>query len=601
MSIGEELKFLQNYPHFSEKPASILEFLGPGYCNTMKKMRPALVDLCIEIFGEEVNGERIARYERGISTGAIGIGKTTLASIVLPYMAHWTLCLADPQDYYDLMAGSRIAFMQMSTSAKQAKGVVFGDVKARIQNCAWFMDLYPYDKSFKNELRFDQKDVWILPGDSQETTFEGYNILGGILDEADSHQVTDVKDYAEQGYDTIQSRIESRFEERGFLLVIGQMKKANGFAATKYNEMMQDPKAVVSHMTIWESFGWDRYTDDKGNRMSFWFDTKKYEIVPPAAVEFSEDPDSNRFLEIPLTFQQPFIDNPVKALRDLAGIPPATGSPFIYLVDRITAAQDKYVDAYEIQTPVDPEGRIDPVFVALDRLPRAAHVDIAYSPNGDNLGFAMGHCRGFVEIEGESKPYIVIDLAMRIHAPPGRELFLGDIRQMIYNLKYERKFKITSVTTDGFESTDMRQQLEKRRIATDIVSVDRKMAPYYDLRDAIYEGRIEFPRYMVRYRVEDTKMTNVIYKELSELGEDKKIDHPPNGSKDVADSMAAVVHVLMGDRTYHRRRSSLGISSPDPSPISTPTGMPMGGPGVVSAPLPPSATLPVWNNRGRNG
>jgi hypothetical protein len=35
-------------------------------------------------------------------TGAIGIGKTTIASIILPYMCHWVLCLKDPQKFFGL-------------------------------------------------------------------------------------------------------------------------------------------------------------------------------------------------------------------------------------------------------------------------------------------------------------------------------------------------------------------------------------------------------------------------------------------------------------------------------------------------------------------
>jgi hypothetical protein len=189
-----------------------------------------------------------------------------------------------------LLPGSRIAFMQMSTSGPQAKEVVFGDIKARIEYSPWFQNNFPYDKNFKNQIRFPQKDIWILPGDSAETTFEGYNILGGILDEADSHKVTANKDYAEQGYTTISSRITSRFGDKGFLLVIGQMKKGNGFAAKKYQEMKKDPNAHAVRMAIWESFGWDKHTDPvTGERDSFWYDSKRHDIVPPLAAKMAWD------------------------------------------------------------------------------------------------------------------------------------------------------------------------------------------------------------------------------------------------------------------------------------------------------------------------
>jgi hypothetical protein len=154
-----ELEWLKEHPEFDEMPASIEEFLGPEYLNIAKGVRAGVKAELIEIFGEEANGERIAKYRWAMFTGAIGIGKTTMASIILPYMCHWVLCLKDPQAYYELLPGSRIAFMQMSTSEPQAKETVFGDIKARIDYSPWFQRNYPYDPKFTNQIRFP-KDVW---------------------------------------------------------------------------------------------------------------------------------------------------------------------------------------------------------------------------------------------------------------------------------------------------------------------------------------------------------------------------------------------------------------------------------------------------------
>src|SRR5687768_5122173 len=105
------MKFLRENPHFEQRPASIREFLGPGYLDIEKKVRPGLLKALVDIFGEEVNPHRIGLFERAMVTGGIGIGKTTFAAIALPYMAHWILCLKDPQDYFELLPGSRIALM----------------------------------------------------------------------------------------------------------------------------------------------------------------------------------------------------------------------------------------------------------------------------------------------------------------------------------------------------------------------------------------------------------------------------------------------------------------------------------------------------------
>lgn len=568
IKVAEEAAWLIAHPAFDEKPASIREFLGAGYLDISTKVREGLTLALEEIFGAEVNGDRIGSYERAMVTGAIGIGKTTFASIALPYMAHWVLCLRDPQEYFGLLPGSRIAFMQMSTSEKQAKEVIFGDIFARIEHSNWFINNHPHDPKFTNQIRFD-KDIWIIPGDSSETTFEGYNILGGILDEMDSHKVTDNKDYAETGYNTIDSRIASRFTEfgeegeevghKGLIILIGQMKKSTGFAARKYQEFLKDPKAYVVRMTIWESFGWKRYLK-RGSMEhdSFWYDPKRKQIIPALVAGMVKSKD---LIEVPNAYLKQFQNGPEKALRDLAGIPPAVSDPFISLVDRIEEARDRWIERNGDSSPVEdtPTKTIFEKWFKANGDPRKRHVhiDLATSGDGDALGLAMGHVESIIETANEKKPYIVIDCLVRIKARPGTEIFLSDVRRILYELRDDRGFKLYSVSMDGFQSTDTLQQLRKKKFRADYLSVDKSTLPYEDLRDAIYERRLEFPPYLTYIRSGDTDRVEIAIKELMELQDTgRKIDHPVDGSKDVADALAGVVSTLMGDRTYRRGATS---------------------------------------------
>lgn len=597
---AEELMWLKAHPDFEQMPASITEFLGEEYLNIEKGVRPGVRAELVELFGEEVNGERIALVRWGMFTGAIGIGKTTMASIILPYMVHWVLCLKNPQDFYDLLPGSRIAFMQMSTSEDQAKEVVFGDIKARIEYSPWFQRNAMYDPNFKNQLRFD-KDIWVLPGNSAETTFEGYNILGGILDEADSHKVTKERDYAESGWNTINSRIDSRFGDRGFLLTVGQMKKASGFAAKKYKELKSDTEnAHTVRMTIWESLGWHKFLNPDGTRDSFWYDTKRKEIIPTGAATLISG-GSDSLMEIPNVYRKNFETKPEQALRDLAGIPPAAGDPFISLVYKIEEAVERWSERYDnLGSPVT-DDPVRPQFVdwfkAKNSLKRAIHIDTAYSAQGDALGLAMGHVAEVVDLDGEMKPYIVFDFLMRIKAAPGTEILLQEVRRIIYHIREDLGFKIACVTMDGFQSTETKQQLRKRKFRTEYVSVDRSKLPYEDLRDALYEDRIEFPPYITYLYKGDTDKLQIAVKELSELEEDdRKVDHPEAGSKDVADAMAGVVYRLMGDRSYRRNVRSLDEARERREAVQTgtdgyqvgPYHMPGVGQGGLKAPVPPS-------------
>jgi len=552
--------WLHRHQDFEQRPASIPEFLGPKYLDLEHTIREAVYDVLIDIFGEDVNADRIALVQEAIFTGAIGIGKTTLASIVIPYMAHWALCLRDPQNFYGLMSGTRIAFMLMSTSRLQARNVVYSDIKARIDYSPWFQDNYQYDPKITSLFKFP-KDIWIIPGDSSEKTFEGFNILGGIVDEIDSHKSTKDKSYVEIGYDTIRGRVSSRFGDRGFILLIGQMKSATGFAAKMYRRYSGEPNSYAARMSIWDSFGWDKFKDADGNRESFWFDCDRMQITTKILAELQGFP--SHIIEIPNVYYNDFAYSPFKSLRDLAGRPAAVGSPLFNDPSKIQEARRNWLWRFNVaEGPVDFKNQIAPWFKGRNSVKRVVHVDIAYSAEGDALGLAMGHVPEVVDIDGELKPFICIDMMMRFKAAPGTEIFLGDIRRIIYDLKERRGFNIVKLTTDGFQSTDFRQQVERKRIHTDVLSTDKSTLPYFDLYDAMSEDRIAIPPYEVALSWDQPELVDILFREISQLVEgENKIDHPQDGSKDLADAVACVCSVLMGSRQY--KRSAVGAAYQD--------------------------------------
>ena len=573
-SAAQRRAWLLANPDFDEKPATMEEFLGPRYLDidpTQNKNLPENVGIragvkraLIDIFGDTIDPTGVSKIKRGIFMGGIGVGKSTLASIALTYMVHWVSCLHDPQAYFNLLPGSRIAFMLMSTRAQHAQEVMFGDIKARVLSCKWFQNNCQHDPKLKKQLRFP-KDIWIIPGTSREESAEGYNILGAVIDEGDSHQVTKEKDYAEDAWNTLSGRIASRFtdpkikDHRGLLLAVGQTKKANGFMTKKREELRTNgkPNQLVVEMTIWDSLGWHRFLKDDGTRDSFWFDILRKKVASRAQVIGG----GSSVIEIPMAYRKDFDNDPVRALKDHAGIPPAVDDPFITMIDRVDDAQDKWQKRFEPlwnyavnSSPTMPE--FHPDFRATNILKRAVHVDIAYAPGGDALGMAMGHIPELVEIDDELKPVIVIDFLMRIKPSGGDALELSTFRKILYHLRDELKFKVGVVTFDGFQSQDSIQILRKKHFNVGEMSVDRNKAPYEELREAIYERRIELPKYMTYLNRGDSEKVNISRVELSELQDTgRKIDHPEKGSKDVADAIAGVVFDLMSNISFRRGSS----------------------------------------------
>ena len=138
------------------------------------------------------------------------------------------------------------------------------------------------------------------------------------------------------------------------------------------------------------------------------------------------------------------------------------------------------------------------------------------------------------------------------------------------------------------------------------MSVDKDLTPYYDLREAIYERRLEFPRYMTYLKKGDTDKVEIATKELRELSEvGHKVDHPSEGSKDVADAMAAVVFTLMGDKVYRRvahgardgygeRRKSEEDSTASLSPLSFEDPLARHSGSLLSPEMPGVPSLSEW-------
>lgn len=544
-----DFQWLIDNPEFEERPPGIEDFLGPEYLNIRKNIRKRIFAELIEIFGTEFVPGQIARYSEALITGGIGIGKTTIASIVLSYMSCCTLCLKDPQDYYKLLPGSKIAFMMMSTKRTQALEVIFQDTKARIDNSKWFKSRYPRDDNYKNLIAFP-KNIHIIPGDSLETTFEGYNILGGVMDEIDSHKLTLTKDYAESGYSTISARITSRFKNQGFLILIGQTKTEGGFAMRRMEEFSQREDTYAVKMAIWESLDPDNFCGQV-----FYYDTLRSQIIEADEFDRQGLVAGPHHIKIPVEYKKDFKNDPDKALRDLAGIPRKVEDPFIRNIDKIMSAFDRYEASHPLLVMPwnDRDGQLrtpalDPTLRCMDSLPRVGHIDIAYSPDtGDAAAVAIGHISEYVETDEGIKPYIIIDVVARILPPPGRQLEIQEIRDVVYQLS-DRGFRIKKITLDGFQSTDTIQQFRKRHIFSDLLSVDKKMLPYSDLRDAIYEERIEFPQVMGKQKRSEPKEYNILFKELTELSypvTGEKIDHPPSGTKDCSDAVAGTVHNLM--------------------------------------------------------
>jgi hypothetical protein len=133
-----------------------------------------------------------------------------------------------------------------------------------------------------------------------------------------------------------------------------------------------------------------------------------------------------------------------------------------------------------------------------------------------------------------------------------------------------RGFNIRLFTMDGFQSADTLQIMEAHGIETDRVSTDLSEEPWRALRNLAYEDRL---------RAHKDPLLVIELAGLSKLP-NGKIDHPADGSKDMADAVACAASgaiVLGGQEDPSGARAYLSGEWPLPEPGEQ---MPMGMPGA---------------------
>lgn len=143
----------------------------------------------------------------------------------------------------------------------------------------------------------------------------------------------------------------------------------------------------------------------------------------------------------------------------------------------------------------------------------------------NSTGFVMGRISRWVEVvrrDGEghaytdTAPYYVIEAMLCIRPPSGDQIYMPDLRRLVYELQ-AHGFPIHGFSSDSFQYVEMHQQIRRHGIHTELISMDRTIDPFEELKSAIYEKRIEFYEY------------TPLLQELRSLEYDRvkgKIDHP---------------------------------------------------------------------------
>jgi len=511
-------------------------------------------------------------YAEALLTGAIGCAKTTRATIIVAYHLYILSCYVDPQKKLGLMAGSEIIIAMLNKTDALARDVTYKKFRMLISKIPYFQENFMYRKDIERKMVFPN-EITVIYAAATNDKLLGMDVVDAIVDEINffahvqkSKRSTSggLYDQAVEVYNGLVRRVKSRFlgldvTVRGCICLVSSRSHTGDFIDVRISEIKRDSTGDESRFSYidnrpqWEmlpklrSDGLVRYCG-KNFLVAIGSERLNSQIIIS-----KDDAKEREVIDIPIEYLKDFKADIDGSLRDFAGRVSRGKNAYFYDMERVWAATRSFeVEEYQ-QLFVEEKHNLllgmpalNPNYTVKHPLCyRAIHVDLAL--NGDLCGFACGYSpydttQRSTTLNNEYKEErvitVVYDVLLGIHPQKGQDIEFSDVRSLIYYLRDVIKIPVKWVSFDGFQSVDSRQILRSKGFKTARISVEGTDS-YQALRTAYMQKRIH------------TQQHQLYHDELSNLERDhktKKIDHPANSSKDIADGVCGVYVSLASKR-----------------------------------------------------
>lgn len=535
--------------------------------------------------------ERAVRaYQVAVLLWGKGSGKDYLCSIIVCYCVHVLLCLRDPQRYFGFAPGEPVDVVNVAYSADQAKRVFFTKLKARIRRWRWLEENYNVFESGRRigkhipgrlEVQINDSDV-VFPRDvrcasrhAQNESYEGLNILVWLMDEASAFLSQAKRENAEGIHQTLRTSAGSRFKRRWIGFIISYPRHADDFTMTKLGEAERYPDAGLYGDGPAATWVVNEGADDE----------EKVEVAPGHYVPVSLAND----------YQLDYEEAKARYECD----PPAAVDALIKAPDRLWAAVAKgkpplieWEPIVTRRTVQRPDGElVEREFAGvritkIGKIPKGTrmffHGDPAYSSDAFALCFGHGvpatvmrrlpahevlspvqlamweqagkEPEDLVEWEVDVQRTVIDALIVwRPDPRRKRQVDLLNVKEVLLDLTVKArgvsKWRIGAGTFDNFESAETVQTLAAKRVPVENEAWGNPLQVriFKNARSCFYNDLVTLPD-TDTITSTDPVSPGVLYElERVQLIEDRKVDHPEGGSKDLADAVVRVIEHVTAD------------------------------------------------------
>lgn len=528
-SLGEKeaMNTLARMSGYDKAPPTVQEFIDDDMYlgeTLSKTLYPTWRNALYEIYPNPF----YSPYQEVVLSGAIGLGKSSVSIAGSLYDLCKILHLKNPQEHFKLISSTQIMVGLLNATMGLAGSVLMDQINDWMINSPFFKS--KMNKKGSKAPTLFPKNVGIVSG-SRPSHILGKAIFTAIISELNF--MNKVKGQAKDNYSNIVRRMQSRFLSAGGNLpghvwLDSSVAEQDSFLDEHIKNTLHTGNIRVYSYSVWEvKKHMGLYS---GETFPVFIGSESRDPFIMTNSQQSNGLDDSLFIDVPVEFRKQFEGDIYNGLRDIAGVSTISSAVFIPSKAKIHGCMHRpnpcdqeviVTDFYDRSDRLIDHLDIDPL-IDESRHQRYIHIDLGIS--GDATGFAASRFDGFIEIKrsdirtGEDSvirvPKFCTEIAIGIKAKPGQQVPIYKIKELIIDMR-SRGYPIKVVSTDGYQSTNLRQDLSLEGFECQLVSCDRNKSPYHKYKEVILEDRWSSP------------VHGLLKKELETLVENsKKIDHP---------------------------------------------------------------------------
>ena len=493
-----------------------------------------------------------------IASGARGLGKSeTCVNYIMCYELYRDMCLKNPLDYYHLKKTDKVVYALMNIKLALAEEIAIDKFQNTVKQSPWFMQRgYLTGRTTKIWQPNDDYMIDIKIG-SQSDDLIGLPVRFCFCDEVSFQRNQSIDKQKQKAIDIIDTALGgmlTRFMVNGknkSLLCLASSKRSDKSFLEEHikTKLENEPDNVmIIDEPVWNvkpegTYSKETFTIAVGNKFlvsQIIEDDKEFEYIKKGYT----------IIHPPVSLKAQFLDDMDRSLCDFAGISSTELSkyisgnavndcinrqrknPFVKDILEIGNGKDdklQYKDFFDLSV-IPKDMMLKPLFV---------HLDMSIS--GDMTGIAGTWIKGKKPSQDKDQQekdlFFQLAFSVSIKAPKGRQVSFEKNRNFIRWLR-EVGFNIKEVTTDSFQSYDLRQQLQAEGFNVSMLSVDRVgqnhiCEPYQFFKNVIFEQRV------------DMYESKTLIEEIVNLERNintGKVDHPEGFRKDVCDAFCGSMY-----------------------------------------------------------